>query len=154
MDIKIKKLVISVFLPLFAGFIGSYFTTPNIAGWYSTLIKPAFNPPNWVFGPVWTLLYIMMGLSFYLIWSKGFHKKATAVFLIQLALNSLWSILFFGLQNPFLAFVEIFFLWIAIVATIYFFYKIDKRAAYLMIPYILWVSFAAFLNYSVWILNI
>lgn len=150
-------LVVAVSVCLAAGMIGSFFTTPNIATWYAGINKPDFNPPNWIFGPVWTTLYILMGISLYFVLQKGWKKIqakiAITVFGIQLALNSIWSILFFGLGSPFLAFVEIIFLWIAIAASIYLFYKIDKRAAYLLIPYICWVSFAAFLTYTIWIIN-
>jgi tryptophan-rich sensory protein len=140
-----------------AGFIGSYFTFDAIPNWYATLEKPALNPPNWIFGPVWTTLYILMATAAFLIWKKGWEKKevkiALSVFLIQLVLNTLWSILFFGLQNPAIAFVEIVFMWLAIVATIFLFSKISKPAAWLLIPYILWVSFASYLNFAIWMLN-
>ena len=119
------KLIISIFSPLLAGFIGSYFTSPNIPTWYASLNKPFFNPPSWLFGPVWTLLYILMGISLYQIWISQKSKqktKAIKLFLIQLVLNSLWSILFFGLQNPFLAFIEIIFLWFLILALIILFF--------------------------------
>ncbi len=151
------RLVISIGTPLLAGVVGSAFTAPAIEGWYSALTKPALNPPEWVFGPVWTLLYILMGISLYLIWSRGWDKKqvrtAIAVFAIQLGLNAAWSIIFFGLQSPAWALAEIAVLWIAIVATIVLFYKISRPAAYLLIPYIAWVSFAAYLNYTIWLLN-
>ena len=152
-----KKLIASILICLMAGFIGSFFTSPAIPNWYQGIEKPSFNPPSWVFAPVWTSLYILMGIALYLIWVKGLEKKenkiAIGVFGIQLVLNSLWSILFFGLQNPFFAFIEIIILWTAILASILLFYRIDKRAAYLLIPYILWVSFASFLNYTIWTLN-
>ncbi len=152
---KIIRLVASVIICNLAGIIGSIFTTSSIPTWYASINKPAFNPPNWIFAPVWTTLFILMGISLFLIWERGLEKNklAVSVFGAQLALNTLWSLLFFGIQNPFLAFIEIIFLWIAIAASIILFYRIDKRAAYLLIPYILWVSFAAFLNYSIWILN-
>ena len=150
-------LIAAIAVCLFAGMIGSFFTAPSITAWYAGINKPDFNPPNWIFGPVWTALYILMGISLYLVLEKGIKKKgvklAVSVFGIQLALNSVWSILFFGLGSPFLAFIEILFLWGAISATMYLFYKINKNAAYLLIPYICWVSFAAFLNYSIWIIN-
>lgn len=155
--INFLLLIGAVVVCLLAGMIGSFFTTPAITSWYSGINKPDFNPPNWIFGPVWTALYILMGISLYLVLEKGIKKKgvklAVSVFGIQLALNSVWSILFFGLGSPFLAFIEILFLWGAIAATMYLFYKINKNAAYLLIPYICWVSFAAFLNYSIWIIN-
>jgi tryptophan-rich sensory protein len=155
---NIFKLIISIIVCQLAGFIGSLFTTPNINTWYATLTKPSFNPPNWVFSPVWTTLFLLMGISLYLIWKQGFEKKnvknAILIFGIQLILNILWSILFFGLQNPLLAFIEIIILWLAILFTILVFYRIKKSAAYLLIPYILWVSFAAILNFFLWRLNI
>jgi translocator protein len=154
---KTYKIIISILIPFIAGAIGSFFTSPAITGWYSLIEKPRINPPSWVFGPAWTIIYILMGISLYLIWSKGCKenkvKVAISIFMIQLMLNSVWSILFFGLKNPGLAFIEIFFLWISILITIIFFYKISKKAAYLLVPYILWVSFASYLNYSIWILN-
>lgn len=156
--IKILKLVVSVLVCQGAGLAGSLFTSPAIPTWYATLQKPSFNPPNWVFAPVWSLLFLLMGISLYLVWSKGFeHKKtktALFIFIVQLVLNILWSILFFGLQSPLYAFIEIIILWLAILMTIITFYKISKIAAYLLLPYILWVSFAAVLNFSILILNL
>ena len=155
---KILKLVISVLVCQGAAVVGSLFTSPAITGWYASLQKPSFNPPNWVFAPVWTLLFLLMGVSLYLIWSKGLESKkvktAVLVFSIQLVLNIFWSILFFGLQSPLYAFCEIIILWLAILITIITFYKISKPAAYLLLPYILWVSFAAVLNFSILILNL
>lgn len=152
-----KKLTISMLLCLGAGVIGSMFTTPAISGWYADLIKPIFNPPNWLFGPVWTGLYILMGLSLFLIWRKDLKNKnvrfAFWLFIMHLAFNTLWSIIFFGVKNIQLAFFDIFILWLMIVALIYCFYEIDKRAAWLLVPYFFWVSFATLLNYSLWVLN-
>jgi tryptophan-rich sensory protein len=152
-----KKLIFCVFICLFAGFVGSFFTTPAIPTWYAMLQKPSFAPPNWVFFPVWTSLYIMMGISLFLVWQKGWEDKAvkTAIYLFagQLVLNTLWSFAFFGLRSPLLGLMEIIILWIAILATIQTFIKLSRTAAYLLIPYILWVSFAAFLNFSIWRLN-
>jgi benzodiazapine receptor len=152
-----KKLAAAVLICLSAGFIGSFFSVDSIATWYTTLHKPAFNPPNWVFGPVWTTLYILMGISAYLVWMMGWDKKevqvALWVFSLQLVLNTLWSILFFGAKELFWAFVEIVFLWMAIAVTVFLFYRLSRNAALLMVPYLLWVSFAAFLNYSIWQLN-
>jgi benzodiazapine receptor len=152
---KLKRLVVSLAIPQLAGLLGSIFTAPAIPGWYASLVKPAFNPPNWIFAPVWTSLFFLMGISLFLVWERKGEKFGIAVlvFGVQLALNVLWSILFFGLQSPFLALLEIFALWIAIVLNIYVFYGIDRRAAYLLVPYLAWVSFAAFLNYSIWVLN-
>ncbi len=147
------KLAVSVFIPLFIGFIGAFFTAPSIATWYATLNKPPFSPPNWIFGPVWTILYVLMGASLYLVWRKGLNKKPAFLFGAQLLLNLLWSIIFFGLKSPRFAFAEIILLWGAIALTIIDFRKISHAAALLLIPYILWVSFAAALNYYVWILN-
>jgi len=153
---KIIRLIVSVFICQFAGIIGSVFTSPSIPTWYASLSKPAFNPPSWLFAPAWITLYFLMGLSLYLVWEKGLQKNklAVSVFGLQLALNSIWSILFFGLQNPFLAFLEIIILWLAILASIILFYRIEKKAAYLLVPYIAWVSFATLLNYSIWMLNV
>lgn len=154
---KIIKLVISILVCQGAGAIGSLFTTPAISTWYATIQKPSFNPPNWIFAPVWTLLFLLMGISLYLIWSRGFRDKETKIALVifstQLLLNILWSILFFGLQSPLYAFIEIIILWMAILLTIISFYKISKTAAYLLLPYIAWVSFASVLNFSILIIN-
>lgn len=151
------KLALSLVIPQLAGAIGTIFTSSSIPTWYTTLNKPSFNPPNWIFGPVWTILFLLMGIALFLVWQKGIHKKevkiAITIFGIQLVLNTLWSILFFGLQSPQYALVEIVFLWIAIVATIITFYKVSKCAAALLLPYILWVSFAAYLNYTLGMLN-
>lgn len=157
MKIDVVKLIVAIVLCQLAGFLGSFFTSPNIPTWYASINKPAFNPPNWLFAPVWTTLFLLMGIALYLVWVKGFKKpvvkKAVAIFVIQFILNILWSLLFFGLQNPFYGFVEIIVLWIAIAATIWMFKKVDRRAAMLLIPYIAWVSFAALLNYYIWMLN-
>jgi len=154
---QIQKLLISLVWPFIAGGIGALFTTPSINNWYMSLSKPPFNPPNWIFQPVWTVIYILLGLSFFIIWThKGeskFKKKAIRLFITQLILNSLWSIIFFGLKSPILAGLEIIYLWIVIFLTIKYFYKISKTAAYLLIPYIAWVTFAAFLNFSIVLLN-
>jgi len=155
---KILKLVASILVCQAAGLVGSLFTSPAISSWYATIQKPSFNPPNWVFAPAWTLLFLLMGISLYLVWSKNWQdqekKKALFVFAFQLLLNILWSILFFGLQSPLYAFIEIIILWLAILFTIISFYKISKPAAYLLLPYILWVSFASILNFSILILNL
>lgn len=151
------KLIISIAVCELAGIIGSVFTFPAIESWYRSIIKPSFSPPNWIFGPVWTTLFVLMGIALFLVWKKGFStresKIALGFFIIQLILNTLWSIIFFGLRNPGLAFIELIILWLAILATIITFAKISKPAAWLLIPYILWVSFAGFLNYTIWMLN-
>lgn len=150
-------LLVCMVLPQLAGFIGSIFTTPNIPTWYEGLTKPELAPPNWVFFPVWTILFLMMGVALYLVWREGVSKWSVKIaltfFFVQLALNTLWSIIFFGIQNPGLALIEIAFLWSAIALTIYTFFKVNKFAAYLLIPYLLWVSFASYLNYMIWVLN-
>lgn len=157
---KIFKLILAVAVCQGAGLAGSLFTAPAIEGWYASLEKPSFNPPNWVFAPVWTMLFLLMGVSLYLVWSRQAEsrgvmgkKKRTAllIFAVQLALNIFWSILFFGLQAPMYAFVEIIILWLAIFLTVVSFFRISKLAAYLLLPYILWVSFAVVLNYSLMI---
>lgn len=155
--IKIIPLLASLSLPFLAGSIGSYFTFPAINSWYKTLEKPFFSPPNWVFGPVWTLLYIFMGISLYLIYTRDTKdiakSKGLKVFLIQLALNSLWSIAFFGLKSPLTALGIILVLWVLILLTIKYFMKINKAAGWLLIPYLAWVSFATILNSSIVVLN-
>lgn len=151
------KLVIAVVVSELAGIIGSIFTISAIPTWYAALAKPALNPPSWLFAPVWTTLYLLMGIAAFLVWRKGWEQKevriALFIFGIQLILNALWSIIFFGLHNPAWALVNIIGLWLAIVGAIVAFHKISRPAAYLLIPYIFWVSFAAYLNYSIWILN-
>lgn len=154
---NISKLITSLLACQLAGIIGMVFTSPSIPTWYKTLIKPPLQPPNWIFGPVWFVLYIMMGISIYVIWtSQGRSKdkqKAVYVFLTQLALNTLWSIIFFGAHMTLLAFIEIVLIWAAILYTILLFRKISGLAAYLLVPYLLWVSFASYLNLAIWILN-
>ncbi|MFA5135836.1 MAG: TspO/MBR family protein [Patescibacteria group bacterium] len=152
---RFLKLITSVVACMSIGALGGWFTASSVRTWYVTLEKPFFSPPNWVFAPVWTVLYIMMGVSFYIIWTskKGNRKKAVAFFFIQLVLNFLWSLVFFGLRLPLLAFFDIVLLWIAIVASILQFHKISKPSAYLLLPYFLWVSFASLLNLSIVILN-
>lgn len=154
---SITKLIISLGICLFAGFLGSVFTTPAIPTWYATLIKPSFSPPNWVFFPVWTTLYIMMGISLFLIWQKGSQdsqvKTAFLLFGIQLVFNVLWSVAFFWLKSPFFGLIVISILWIFILLMILNFMKLSRYAGLLLIPYIIWVSFAAVLNFEIWILN-
>ena len=148
-----KKLSIAILIPLLVGLIGSYFTISSVNTWYSTLEKPSFNPPSWLFGPVWTILYVLMGIAFYLVWIAKKNKTAINLYSVQLGFNLLWSLLFFGLKSPLYGLICIIALWLAIVATIFAFYKISKTAAGLMVPYILWVSFASVLNYMVFVLN-
>ncbi len=151
------KLVISLVICQLAGILGSLFTMSKIPTWYMTLSKPELAPPNWIFGPVWTTLFILMGIALYLVWNQGTDRKdvkiALYIFSTQLILNVLWSIIFFGLENPGSAFIEIISLWISILLSIIYFYKISKPASYLLIPYIAWVSFASYLNFMIWWLN-
>jgi len=178
--INIFKLITSILICQLAGVIGSFFTAPAIGTWYARLERPSFNPPNWLFAPVWIILFLLMGISLYLVWQKNWksevsvseqekkswnpfstklwrgpwrEENAIAIFAIQLVLNILWSVIFFGLKSPGIAFIEILMLWFAILYTIVNFYRISKPAAYLLIPYILWVSFASILNFFVWWLN-
>lgn len=151
------KIIIAIIVSELAGIIGSIFTTPSITSWYANLAKPELAPPNWLFAPVWTTLFALMGITAFLIWKKGLERRdvkiALGIFIGQLILNTLWSVIFFGLHSPGGAFIEIIFLWLAILATIIVFAKISRPAAWLLAPYILWVSFAAYLNYSIWMLN-
>ena len=153
----IWKLVVSIIACLAAGAIGSIFTRQAIPTWYATLEKPAFNPPNWLFAPAWTLLYIMMGIAAFLVWRKGLENRqvrvALIVFLVQLVLNALWSVAFFGLESPVYGLIVIAALWVAILFTVWKFYRISLAASVLMWPYLLWVTFAAVLNSSIWLLN-
>lgn len=173
---NVLKFIIAIAVCEFAGIIGSLFTTPAIgSNWYAGLTKPTWMPPSWLFSPVWILLFALMSISLYLIWSSyakasdGQEKRrikiALGIFIGQLILNIFWSIIFFGLHSPATAFIEIIFLWLAILATIIVFSKISpssreatggqaKFAAWLLVPYILWVSFAAYLNYSIWQLSV
>ncbi len=152
-----NKLAISLVTPFIAGAIGSVFTFSEITGWYAKLSKPFFNPPNWIFGPVWTTLYILMGVSFYLVWikkpKKNLFEKTSKIFGIQLALNALWSITFFGLHQIPLALIIIVLLYASIVAMVYYFKKTSKTAAKLQIPYLAWIAFAMLLNASILLLN-
>jgi tryptophan-rich sensory protein len=150
------KLVIAIVVSELAGIIGSFFTVSAIPTWYATLAKPALNPPSWIFGPVWTTLYALMGISLFLIWknqTKTSKKTAYCLFYIQLILNAIWSVIFFYYHNIGGALVDIIFLWFAILATIVLFAKISRSAAWLLVPYILWVSFAIYLNYTILTLN-
>ena len=156
--IDVLKVIASIILCQLAGLIGSLATLPSIPIWYESLKKPFFNPPNWLFGPVWTGLYTLMGISLFLVWRRREGKQqakiALTFFFVQLILNTLWSFAFFGLQSPPLGLVDIVLLWIAIFLTIQKFYAISRTAAFLLLPYILWVSFAVVLNVSLWILNV
>lgn len=177
---NLKKLIISILICQAAGIIGSAFTMPQIESWYNNLNKPSFTPPGSFIGTVWTILFFLMGVSLYIVWDKGWkstvskeekkakywnkiteklwkgnwrEENAVLIFALQLILNILWSVIFFGLQSPFFAFFELLMLWWAILFTIACFYRISKTAAYLLIPYICWVSFAGFLNFILWRMN-
>lgn len=154
---NIPKLIISVVGCELVGILGSVLTVSAISGWYMTLNKPFFSPPNWVFGPVWTILYFLMGVSFYLIWIRGFQEKraktASRFFAAQLVLNFIWSPVFFGLRSPELGLVVIVAMWVMIVMTMMKFYPLSRWAFYLLVPYVLWVSFATVLNAAIVMLN-
>ena len=154
---KLIKFIVAVALPLALGAFGGFFSLDAVEGWYAAANKPSFNPPNWIFQPVWTILYLMMGIAFYLVWIRveesKIKTKAIIYYFIQLVLNFCWSIIFFYAAKPGWALAEIVLLWIMIAATINKFAKISTIAAWLMVPYILWVSFAALLNFSIWRLN-
>ena len=151
------RLAISLMIPLAAGFIGSIATARSVTTWFATLEKPAFSPPNWLFGPVWTALYVLMGIALFLVWSKGLAfprvRAGLILFGIQMGLNVLWSIAFFGLRSPLAGLVVIAALWLAIVVTIVVFFRIGLAPGLLLVPYILWVSFASVLNFSIYWLN-
>ncbi|KKW20052.1 MAG: TspO and MBR like protein [Parcubacteria group bacterium GW2011_GWA2_51_10] len=158
---NILKLIVAIGVSELAGIIGSTALTTGDSSsgleWYATLVKPALNPPSWLFATVWTTLFALMGIAAFLIWRKGLERRdvkiALGIFLGQLILNTLWSVIFFGLHSPGGALIEIAFLWLAILVTIVAFAKISKPAAWLLVPYIFWVSFASYLNYSIWMLN-
>ncbi len=153
----IFKLVISIVFCQLAGFLGSLFTPLAIPNWYETLKKPFFTPPNWIFSPVWISLFMLMGISLFMVWRRQDHprfKAALIFFFVQLILNVLWSAAFFGLRSPLLGLVDIVLLWVAILLTIQNCFRITRVAGLLLLPYIIWVSFAMVLNFSLWILNL
>lgn len=154
---KLLYISIGIVVCCVIGFLSSVATQSSVNDWYVTLNKPSFNPPNWIFAPVWTMLYVLMGISVGLVWAKGFYHKwvKTALyhFGIQLLLNGLWSIVFFGLQQPFWALLVILSLLIVLVLTLKWFKVVSRIAAFLLLPYLFWVCFAAFLNYKIWELN-
>jgi tryptophan-rich sensory protein len=178
---NLLKLLVSIIICELAGVVGSFFTVSQISRWYSGLNKPFFNPPSWIFAPVWTTIFILMGISLYLVWIRkwepsnniklnndkpwnklsqkfynGSWQKANIIiiFAIQLLLNILWSVIFFGAHYTGLAFFELLMLWLAIFFTMINFYRVSKVAALLLLPYILWVTFAGFLNFFIWVINI
>ncbi|MDD5181652.1 MAG: tryptophan-rich sensory protein [Candidatus Nanoarchaeia archaeon] len=151
------KLIISLFFPIYAGVFGAIITSFTVTTWYAALNKPFFSPPGWIFGPVWTILYILMGVSLFLVWRKGINSEAArmaiAIFACQLAVNMFWSFAFFGFMAPLVALVTILLLWGLILLMIVNFYHISKAAAIMNIPYLLWVSFATILNIAIVVLN-
>ena len=154
---ELVRLILCIAICQMAGVIGSIFTASSVATWYTTLNKPWFSPPGFVISAVWILLFVLMGISLFLVWRQGISgadsKIALAVFAAQLLVNTLWSYAFFGLQSPLAGVVVIVVLWLLILQTIIRFWPISKDAALLLVPYIIWVSFAGFLNYSIWRLN-
>ncbi|MFA6437362.1 MAG: TspO/MBR family protein [Candidatus Paceibacterota bacterium] len=152
---KIILFIISILIPQVIGFIGGISTASSVQGWYKDLVKPSFAPPNWLFMPAWLFLYFLMGVALFLILKSQSEKKKMALsfFSTQLILNMFWSIIFFGLHQPLFAFIEIIILWIFILLTIIKFYKIDRQAALLLIPYQIWVTFASVLNFALFYLN-
>ncbi len=153
---NIIKLVISLIITVGLGSLGGIFTISEIPNWYAGLQKPSFNPPNWLFGPVWTLLYILMGISVYLIWKQPVSTERNIglmLFALQFVLNFCWSIIFFKQHQLGWALVEIIVMWIFILLTIIWFGKMSSVASWLLVPYISWVSFAAILNAAIWKLN-
>lgn len=153
----IFKLFIAIFIPLSVGGLSGYLTSSAINSWYATLNKPSFNPPNYLFGPVWTTLYIMMGIAFFLVWNSKLvsenKNKAYLFYWVQLFLNFMWSIVFFYYQNPAVALVVIVLMLITIAGTIFHFKRFSIVAAWLLVPYICWVSFATALNFELWRMN-
>ncbi len=145
------KLILCILIAQGAGLIGSLATMSTVKTWYLTdLVKPSWNPPSWLFGPVWTTLFLFMGIALYLVWNK---KNNLFWFWTQLVLNIIWSFLFFSFRSPMLAFLEIIILWIAILMTIIKFWSYNKKASILLMPYLAWVTFASFLNFTIALLN-
>ena len=152
----ILMLALFIAVTFVAAGLGAFFASTSVSNWYPMLRKPSWNPPAWIFGPVWTVLYLMMAIAAWLVWRKrGFDSAAGALglFALQLALNALWSPLFFGLRNPLAGLVDIVPLWAAILATLVCFWKISPLAGTLLAPYWLWVSFATALNFMIWRMN-
>lgn len=151
------RLIISLAIPLVVGGASGFFTVSGVESWYQTINKPSWNPPNNIFGPVWTSLYILMGIALFLVWkadtSSELKKIAFTLFAIQMVLNFFWSIIFFKLHQPGWALVEIIAMWVFILLTIFAFAQVNKTAAWLLVPYISWVSFATILNYTIWKIN-
>ena len=161
MSKNIFKFVISIIICESVGIIGSFFTFSSVSNWFPTLVKPWFSPPSWLFGPVWTILYFLMGLSLYIVWNyktetiskQKYKKQFFILFGIQLILNALWSFLFFGLKSPISGLIDILFLDIAVITTIIYANRVSKYAAVLLAPYMAWIIFATLLNFEIALLN-
>ena len=154
---EIPKLIASILIVFLGGALGSLATSSELTTWYASLAKPAWNPPNWLFGPVWSTLYVLMGIALFLVWREGLDRRdvryAILIFAVQLGLNVTWSLVFFGLHSIWGGLVVIFILWLAIWANIVAFYVISKPAGLILIPYLIWVSIASYLNYTIYLLN-
>ena len=154
---EIPKLIASILIVFFGAALGSVATSTELTTWYASLAKPAWNPPSWLFGPVWTILYVLMGIALFLVWREGLDRRdvryAILIFAVQLGLNIAWSLVFFGLNSILGGLVVIFILWLAIWANIVAFYVISKPAGLILIPYLIWVSIASYLNYTIYLLN-
>jgi len=154
---EIPKLITALGVTLITGFIGTFFTAEPVTTWYTKLNKPYWTPPDWAFGPIWTIIYILIGIAAYLIWKNGLERKdvkiALLVFALQLILNLLWSVLFFGFKSIYGGLIEIIILWITILINLILFYRISKFAGILFLPYLVWVTIASYLNYFIYILN-
>jgi tryptophan-rich sensory protein len=152
----VLALIVCLLASLTAGAIGGFATVRAISSWYPSLVKPAWTPPSWLFGPVWTVLYILMGIAAWRVWlhaGEPLARQALAIFVVQLVLNAAWSLLFFGLRAPGLAMAELVLLWLAVAATLGAFWRIEPLAGALLIPYLAWVTFAGGLNHAIWWLN-
>jgi translocator protein len=151
------RLIIAIAIPLAVGFTSGFLTITGVGSWYQTINKPSWNPPGWIFGPVWTTLYIMMGIALYLVWKSDasvvLKKTAISLFTVQLVLNFFWSLIFFNQHQIGWALIEIIAMWFFILFTIFAFAQVNKTAAWLLVPYSCWVSFATILNYAIWKLN-
>lgn len=154
---EILRLIVSIVIVFLAGTVGTLYTLKEITTWYVTLVKPSWTPPNWAFGPIWTTLYVLIGISLYLVWKQGLDRIevriALLVFAVQLILNVVWSLVFFGTHNIFGGLVLVILLWISILANIIVFYRISKPGGLILIPYLIWVTIASYLNYIVFVLN-
>ena len=151
------KLILSILIPLGIGLLSGYLTSEGVNGWYVTAVKPPFNPPNWLFAPVWTVLYITIGVALYFVWKTDTRTRwkqyAIAAFAVQMVLNFCWSFIFFKLEEPGWALLEIIALWLSIVWMIVSFTRVSPVTGWILAPYLLWVSFAVLLNYNIWELN-